>query len=128
MTDIRPIFAKYGAKPAGQYSHAIVANGFVFVSGQAGRHPQTGQLPSDLAEEIRQAIRNVEIILKAAGSDLAHVVRVTAYLTDLDNFKLYNDIYKEFFPEQPPARTTIGCLLNGIQVEIDCIAVLTDKD
>jgi 2-iminobutanoate/2-iminopropanoate deaminase len=128
MTDIRPIFAKDGAKPAGQYSHAIVANGFVFVSGQAGRHPQTGQLPSDLAEEIRQAIRNVEIILKAAGSDLAHVVRVTAYLTDLDNFKLYNDIYKEFFPEQPPARTTIGCLLNGIQVEIDCIAVLTDKD
>lgn len=126
MTERLPIFAKDGAKPAGQYSHAIVANGFVFVSGQAGRHPQTGQLPSDFADEVRQAIRNMEIILKAAGSDLAHTVRVTAYLTDLGNFKLYNDIYKEFFPDQPPARTTIGCQLNGIQVEIDCIAVLAD--
>jgi 2-iminobutanoate/2-iminopropanoate deaminase len=126
MTKRLPIFAKDGAKPAGQYSHAIVANGFVFVSGQGSHHPQTGQLPSDFEGEVRQAIRNMEAILKAANTDLAHVVRVNAYLTDLGKFKAYNDVYKEFFPDQPPARTTIGCLLNGIQVEIDCIAVLPD--
>ncbi len=127
MTKRLPIFAKDGAKPAGQYSHAIVANGFVFVSGQGSRHPLTGERPSDFEGEVRQAIHNMEAILKAAKTDLAHVVRVNAYLTDLGKFKAYNDVYKEFFPDQPPARTTIGCLLNGIQVEIDCIAVLPDE-
>lgn len=126
MTKRTPIFAKDGAKPAGQYSHAIVANGFVFVSGPGPHHPKTGELPPDFAGEVRQAIRNMEIILKAAGTDLSQVVRVNAYLNDLGNFKAYNDIYKEFFAVEPPSRTTIGCQLNGIQVEIDCIAVLPD--
>ena len=126
MSKRMPIFAKDGAKPGGHYSHAIVANGFVFVSGQGSRHPQTNELPADFAGEVRQALRNVEAILKAAGTDLAHVVRVNAYLTDLGQFKAYNDVYKEFFADQPPARTTVGCLLNGINVEIDCIAVLPD--
>lgn len=123
MTQRTPIFAKDGAEPAGPYSHAIVANGFVFVSGQGPRHPQTGKLPADFAGEVHQAIRNMETILKAAGSGLAGVVRVNAYLTDLGNFKVFNEIYKTYFPDRPPARTTIGCQLNGIQVEIDCIAI-----
>jgi hypothetical protein len=91
----------------------------------------------DYPEQARQLIEiayadfhtifdHVDAILKAAGTDLAHVVRVNAYLTDLGQFKAYNDVYKEFFADQPPARTTIGCLLNGINVEIDCIAVLPD--
>lgn len=126
MTKRTPIFAKDGAKPAGQYSHAIVANGLVFVSGQGPHHPQTGELPADFSGEVHQALRNMATILKASGSGLADVVKVNAYLTDLGNFKTFNDIYKTFFPDQPPARTTIGCLLNGIQVEIDCIAVLSD--
>ena len=126
MTNRRAIIAKDGAKPGGHYSHAIVANGFVFVSGQGSRHPQTNELPSDFVGEVRQALRNVEAILDAAGTDLAHVVRVNAYLSDLGQFKAYNDVYKDFFPNQPPARTTVGCLLNGINVEIDCIAVLPD--
>ncbi|NYZ18028.1 RidA family protein [Azospirillum sp. RWY-5-1] len=126
MTNRKTIFAEHGAKPAGQYSHAIVANGFVYVSGQGPHHPQTGELPPDFAGEVRQTLRNLEIILKAAGTDLAHVVKVNSYLTDLDRFKEYNALYTEFFPDAPPARTTIGCLLNGIQVEIDCIAVLPE--
>lgn len=126
MTNRKPIFAEKGAKPAGQYSHAIVANGTVYVSGQGPHHPETGELPADFAGEVRQTLRNLEIILKAAGTDLAHVVKVNSYLTDLGRFQEYNAIYKEFFPELPPARTTIGCLLNGIQVEIDCIAVLPE--
>lgn len=124
MTARKTVFASEGAKPAGPYSHAVIANGFVFVSGQGSHHPKTGALPEDFAGEVRQSLRNVEIILKAAGTDLAHVVRVNAYLTDLANFQVFNAVYKEFFPDQPPARTTIGCQLNGIQVEIDCMAVL----
>lgn len=127
MTNRKPIFAEKGAKPAGQYSHAIVANGTVYVSGQGPHHPETGELPADFAGEVRQTLRNLEIILKAAGTDLAHVVKVNSYLIDLGRFQEYNAIYKEFFPEHPPARTTIGCLLNGIQVEIDCIAVLPEE-
>lgn len=123
MTQRTTIFAKDGAKPAGQYSHAIVANGFVFVSGQGPHHPQTGQLPADFAGEVHQAIRNMEIILKAAGSGLAQVVRTNIYLSDLANFKAFNDIYKTYFPDEPPARTTVGCQLNGIQIEIDCVAL-----
>lgn len=78
MNNRHAIFAKDGAKPGGHYSHAIVANGFVFVSGQGSRHPQTDELPPDFAGEVRQALRNVETILKAAGTDLGHVVRVNS--------------------------------------------------
>ncbi len=124
MSNRTAIFAENAVKPAGQYSHAIVANGFVFVSGQGPHHPVTGEMPADFAGEVRQTLRNLEIILKAAGSDLSQVVKVNTYLTDLGRFQEYNRIYAEFFPNLPPARTTIGCLLNNIQVEIDCIAVL----
>jgi len=126
MTNRKAIFAGKGAKPAGQYSHAIVANGFVYVSGQGPVDPETGKMPGDFAGEVRQVLRNIQTILKAAGTDMAHVVKVNAYLADLGRFKEYNEIYKEFFASEPPARTTIGCQLNGIQVEIDAIAVLPE--
>ena len=122
-----PIFADQAVKPAGHYSHAIIANGFVYVSGQGPHHPQTGEMPADFAGEVRQTLRNLEIILQAAGSDLAHVVKINSYLSDLKYFSEYNEIYKEFFPGSPPARTTIGCALNNIQVEIDCVAVLPEQ-
>ena len=113
-------------KPGGHYSHAIVANGFVYVSGQGPADPKTGVAPDSFAEQVRQTLRNVQTILKGAGADFKDVVKVNAYLTDLTRFPEYNAIYKEFFPSEPPARTTIGCQLFGIQVEIDCVAVLPD--
>ena len=73
MANRRTIFAKDGAKPAGQYSHAIIANGFVFVSGQGSRHPQTNELPPDFAGEVRQALSNVEAILTAADTALFNI-------------------------------------------------------
>jgi 2-iminobutanoate/2-iminopropanoate deaminase len=124
MSKRTAIFADKGAKPAGPYSHAIVANGFVWVSGQGPHEPETGKLPADFEGEVRQTLKNLEIILKAAGTDLAHVVKVTAYLDDLSKFAAYNEVYRTFFPVEPPARTTVAAGLAGIQVEIDCIAVL----
>jgi 2-iminobutanoate/2-iminopropanoate deaminase len=114
------------AKLGGHYSHAVIANGFVYVSGQGPANPKTGVASDNFAEQVRQTLRNVQTILKGAGADMKDVVKVNAYLSDLTRFAEYNLIYKEFFPAEPPARTTIGCQLYGIQVEIDCVAVLPD--
>lgn len=112
------------AKAGGHYSHAIVANGFVYVSGQGPVDPATNVMPDAFAAQVRQTLRNLQTILKGAGADLKDVVKVNAYLSDITRFQEYNSIYKEFFPSEPPARTTIGCQLVGIQVEIDCVAAL----
>ena len=115
------------AAPAGQYSHAVTANGFVYVSGQGPVDPKTGVMSDNFAEQIRQTIRNLETILKGVGAGLEDVVKINAYLADLTRFKEYNEVYTEFFKTTPPARTTVGCQLYGIQVEIDCVAALPSK-
>lgn len=110
--------------PAGPYSHAIVANGFVYVSGQGPVDPETGNAPDGFEDQVRQTFENLKTILEAAGSGLDRVVKVNAYLTDLTRFAAFNGVYEEFFGGEPPARTTVGADLLGILVEIDCVAVL----
>jgi 2-iminobutanoate/2-iminopropanoate deaminase len=112
------------AQAGGHYSHAVVANGFVYVSGQGPVDPKTGIKSDNFAEQVRQTIRNLQTILRGAGADLKDVVKINAYLTDVTRFKEYNEVYAEFFKTEPPARTTVGSQLIGIQVEIDCVAVL----
>jgi 2-iminobutanoate/2-iminopropanoate deaminase len=112
------------AKPGGHYSHAVIADKFVFVAGQAGQDPTTGALSDNFADQVRQTIKNLQIILRGAGADLKDVVKVTTYLTDATRFQEYNNIYKEFFPTEPPVRTTVSCQMGGILIEIDCIALL----
>lgn len=115
-------------KPLGPYSHAVVANGFVFVSGQTGLKP--GGAPGEYAgptvqDQTRQALRNIETILKDLGLMLADVVRTTVYLANPADFKSMNDAYREFFPEEPPARSVarLGAEVPGLLVTIDAIAV-----
>jgi 2-iminobutanoate/2-iminopropanoate deaminase len=122
----KAIMVEGAVKAAGQYSHAVIANGFVYVAGQGPVDPVTNTMPDSFAEQVRQTLRNLQIILKGAGADLKDVVKVNAYLSDVTRFQEYNTIYKEFFTDDPPARTTVGCQLVGIQVEIDCVAVLAD--
>lgn len=112
--------------PAGPYSHAVVANGFVFVSGQGPQDPASGQMPDNFEAQVRQTLRNLQTILEGAGSGLDHVVKVNAYLTDLTRFAAFNAVYREFFQDGPPVRTTVATALLGILVEIDCIAVLPE--
>lgn len=114
------------ARPAGPYSHAVVAKGFVYVSGQGPADPATGRVPDGFAAQIEQTLRNVETILKGAGASLHDVVKIGVYLSDLTRFAEFNEVYKRFFPDSPPARTTIGCQLLGILVEIDAIAALPE--
>jgi 2-iminobutanoate/2-iminopropanoate deaminase len=115
------------AKAGGHYSHAVVANGFVFVSGQGPVDPKTGVMPDDFAGQVRQTLTNLQTILAGAGSSLDDVVKINCYLSDVTRFREWNTIYTEFFPAAPPARTTVGCQLNGILVEVDCIAVLSHE-
>jgi 2-iminobutanoate/2-iminopropanoate deaminase len=111
-------------KPAGHYSHVVLANGFAYVSGQGPADPATRIVPDCFADQVRQTILNLQVILKGVGLELSDVVKMNVYLTDPSRFAEYNAIYAEFFPEAPPARTTIGCWLPGILIEIDCVAAV----
>jgi 2-iminobutanoate/2-iminopropanoate deaminase len=110
-------------KPRGVYSPAIVADGFVFVSGQASVNPKTNELElGDIKSETRRTLRNIEALLEAAGSSLKDIVRIGVFLADVKDFDAMNEVFREFFPEDPPARTTVGAQLPKIKIEIDCIA------
>ena len=122
----KTVMAEKGPKPAGPYSHAVVANGFVFISGQGPMDPDTGTMPDAFTEQVRQTLRNVQTILEAAGTSLDNVVKVNAYVTDLTRFQEFNEVYREFFQQDPPARTTVGSSLLGFLVEVDCIASIEE--
>ena len=109
----------------GPYSQAIEANGFIFVSGQLGINPQTGMLVEGIEKQTEQALTNLGEILKAAGVSYEDVVKCTVLLSDLDNFKLMNEVYAKFFGQTSPARAAYGVvrLPMGGMVEIEAIAV-----
>ncbi len=112
-------------QPRGVYSQAIESDGFVFVSGQGPVNPLTNQLETgNFKSQVRQTLRNIERILEAAGSSLREVTRLGVFLADLNDFGSLNEVFREFFPDNPPARTTVGAQLPlpQMKVEIDCIA------
>jgi 2-iminobutanoate/2-iminopropanoate deaminase len=109
--------------PVGVYSQAIVADGFVFVAGQAAINPETNLMElGDIRSETERTLKNIQAILIAAGSSLEHVVRFGVFLSDLNDFAAMNEIFHKFFPSDPPARSTVGVQLPNIKIEIDCIA------
>ena len=112
----------------GPYSHAVVAGGFVFVAGQAPINPVTQEFElGDIASETRLELTNMGTILETAGSNLASVLKISIHLADLDDFDGMNQIYEEFFPAEPPVRTTTQAILrSGRKIEIDCIARLKE--
>lgn len=114
-----------GPRPRGVYSQAIVDGDFVFVAGQASINPKTNELElGDIRSETRRTLSNIQAILQAAGCTMRDVVRVGIFLNDIADFDAMNEIYRKFFPDDPPARTTVGCVLPKIKIEIDCIARL----
>ncbi len=112
----------------GPYSQAIKANGFVFTAGQLGLDPATGKLvEGDVTDQARQALKNLQAILEAAGSSLEQVVKVTVFLKDINDFKRVNEVYAEFFQASPPARSAVqvAALPLGGLVEIEAVAVVS---
>ncbi len=117
-------------RPIGVYSQAIVSNGFVFVSGQGAVNPATNEMEGDdVRSQTRRVLRNIRGILEASGSSLQHVVKLGVFLADIGDFAAMNEVFREFFPEDPPARTTVSCVLPKptMKVEIDCIACVRGK-
>ena len=111
--------------PRGPYSPAVRAGDFIFVSGQVPVDPATNQVQlGDIRHETRLVLTNIQRILEGCGASMQHVVRCGVFLSDGKDFAAMNEVYSEFFGDQKPARTTIGCqfALPGLKVEIDCIA------
>lgn len=109
----------------GPYSQAIEVNGFVFASGQISLDPKTGTfVEGGIKEQTRQALTNASSILKAAGTDLAHVVKTTVYLDSMDDFAAMNEVYAEFFSHPFPARSAVAVkkLPKGALVEVEVLA------
>jgi 2-iminobutanoate/2-iminopropanoate deaminase len=129
MTVRKVVTTKDAPLPVGPYSQAIVSGDKVFTAGQVGIDPATGKLVGEgVEEQTRQALRNLQAVLAAAGTSLENAVKVTVFLTDMGNFPLVNRVYAEFFPKDPPARSCVGvaALPVGAAVEIEVVAALPD--
>ncbi len=111
-------------KPIAPYSPAIKAAGLVFVSGQLPVDP-TGSMPADMVAQTRQCLDNMKAILGAAGVGLERVVKTTVFITNMDEFGKMNEEYGKYFPEPPPARSTVEVsrLAKGALIEIEAIAL-----
>jgi len=114
-------------KAIGPYSQAIRVGDFVFTAGQIALDPATGELAgATIEEQTRRALTNLKAVLEAAGSGMGKVVKTTVFLANLSDFAKMNAVYGEFFPGNPPARTTVqvAALPRGALVEIECVAIL----
>ena len=113
----------------GPYSQGVKARAseFLFLSGQIGLDPRTGELvPGDIEVQTERVLRNLEEVLRAAGSSLGQVVKTTIYLTDMEEFPRVNKVYGKFFGDSLPARATVGVssLPKGALVEVEALAVV----
>lgn len=122
----RIIQTENAPKAIGPYSQAVRTGDMIFCAGQVGFDPATMKLvEGDVAAQTRRALTNLSHVLEAAGSSLSRVMKTTVFLADLNDFQAMNAVYAEFFPEQPPARSTVQVarLPASALVEIEAIAV-----
>ena len=130
---MKPISIRTPAAPApgGHYSQAIVHNGFVFVSGQLPIDPSTSEkLTGPIEQQTEMVLNNLKAILHASGSDLAHVLKVTIYVSDIGLWGKVNEVYSRIFGEHRPARSVVPTkdLHYGFLIELDAIAaVITES-
>lgn len=120
---MQPINANNAPAAIGPYSHGYEVDGLVFTSGQLGLDPVTGNLGKDINEQSELACKNVEAVLQAAGTSLAHVVKTTCFLANISDFAAFNEIYAKYFTSKP-ARSCFAVkdLPKGALVEIEVIA------
>jgi 2-iminobutanoate/2-iminopropanoate deaminase len=123
--EITTIHTQNAPTPAGHYSQAVVYNGLVFVAGQLAIDPQTGEKKlGSIEEQAEQVLKNVGEILKAAGSDLSRVLKMTVYISDISLWGAVNEVYARMMGEHRPARAVIPTreLHHGFLIEIDAVA------
>jgi 2-iminobutanoate/2-iminopropanoate deaminase len=125
--EIKRIYTSNAPQPAGHYSQGIAHNGLVFVSGQLSIDPETGEKKlGSIQEQTVQALNNVAAIVRAAGSDMDRILKVTIYVADINLWSAVNTTYAQFMGENRPARAIIptGDLHHGFLIEIEAIAAL----
>ena len=119
-----------GTPPGGYYSQGVKAGDFLFTAGQIAVDPESKNLVTENIEaETNQVMQNLSAIAEAAGTSLEHTVKTTVFLTDMRLFERFNKAYAEFFPENPPARSTVqvGPLLRNVHIEIEAIIYCPPK-
>ena len=112
-------------KAIGPYEQALKVDGWVFTSGQIPLDPKSGTMvEGGIAAQTRQVLDNLRAVLEAAGTSMSRVVKTTVYMTNLADFQKMNDVYAEYFPQDKPARSTVGvaALPRGAMIEIDVVA------
>jgi 2-iminobutanoate/2-iminopropanoate deaminase len=121
------IYTETAPEPIGPYSQAIVIGDFIFTSGQIAINPSTGNIEgTDIKTQTRIAIQNLSEILKRAGSSLDKIIKTTVFIRNMEDFKLMNEVYEEYFGQSKPSRSTVevsGLPKNAL-VEIEAIAHL----
>jgi len=113
--------------PIGPYSQAVIANGFLFVSGQIAFNPANGELVlTDIQSETRQVMENIKAILEEAKLSFAHIVKTTIFLSDMQLFAQVNEVYGSYFTSQFPARETVAVktLPRNVNIEVSITAVI----
>ena len=124
---IQVIKSEKGTPPGGHYSQGIKFGNLLFTAGQVPVDPTTSELRnSSIEEETRQTLDNLKAVAEAAGTSLKNTLKVTVFLTDMKLFPRFNSVYTEYFPENPPARSTVqvGPLLREVHVEIEAIIAI----
>lgn len=124
MSGLTHIFSKDAAPPAGPYSHAVSANGQIFVSGQIPADTAGNLVKGTIGEKTEQICKNIKAILDAAGSSVDRIIKVNVFLTDMADFAEMNAAYEKFFISKP-ARSCVAVaqLPKDVPVEIECIAL-----
>jgi 2-iminobutanoate/2-iminopropanoate deaminase len=113
--------------PIGPYNQSVMANGFLFISGQIAINPANGEIEATtITEETEQVMKNLDAILVEAGMTFSEVVKTTIFLSDMAHFSTVNEVYAKFFQSEHPARETVAVkgLPKGVNVEISMIAAL----
>lgn len=123
---MRKVLATKNAPGAiGPYSQAIIAGNMIYTSGQLGMNAE-GVFPETIEEQTRQSLENVKAILEAAGTDLAHVVKTTVFMADMNDFTAMNGVYAQYFTGEAPARSAVEVarLPKDGKVEIEVVALI----
>jgi len=127
MKEKKVIYSKKAPEAIGPYSQAIVYDGLVYCSGQIGIFPENGSFAGNaIKEQTRQVMKNLGSVLAEAGSDFSKVIKCSIFLSDMSDFGVVNQIYGEYFTDNPPARETVAVktLPKNALVEISCIAAV----
>ena len=129
MSSQIPIKTDAAPDPVGPYNQAIRAGNFIYCSGQIAINPNSNNIDflGDIKGETTQVLNNLKAVLTASGASLEDVIKTTIFLTDLNNFQIVNEIYSEFFRNEPsPARACVevSSLPKGVLIEIDCVAYI----